>query len=97
LVDEGYALLALIFGVVGALGAAVHGGFDLDVFVNQPDFAAGNAASQIDPRGLLTFAVAGMAVLLWARLITSGGQMPRNLGLLGYALGVLLIIIYLAR
>ncbi|HBY98725.1 MAG: hypothetical protein M5U01_38710 [Ardenticatenaceae bacterium] len=94
------ALWALLLGLVGAAGSAIHGGYDLANTINAPEAIPANLAnlpSQIDPRGLLTFGVAGMALLVIAWLITRGGQLPKGLGSLGYLLAILLIIVYLAR
>jgi hypothetical protein len=97
--DAGFALLALGLGLAGGLGAAIHGGYDLANAINAPVSNAADAglANPVDPRGLLTFGVAGVSVLILAWLIGQGGGFSRSLGLLGYALGALLIIIYLAR
>ena len=88
----------------GALGAAIHGGYDLANALNPPadlpaDVAAALAAlpSQVDPRGLLTFCVAGIGLLVVSWLIVRGGTLPRGLGYLGYVLAILLILIYLGR
>ncbi len=97
--EPGFALLALGLGLAGALGAAVHGGYDLSNALNPPldnAAAAANLPSQIDPRGLLTFGVAGLALFFFAWLMAQGG-FSRGQSLLGYALAVLLVVIYLAR
>ncbi len=99
-VDGGFALLALILGVSAALGSALHGGYDLANALNPPDVNApglANLPSQIDPRGLLTFGVAGLSLLIFAALIQRGGQLPKGLGTLAYILAILLIIVYLGR
>jgi hypothetical protein len=98
--DESFALWALALGLIGAAGSAIHGGYDLANAINVPDSIPANLAnlpSQVDPRGLLTFGVAGLGILLVSWLMVRGGQFPRNLGYLGYVLGILLIVIYLAR
>jgi hypothetical protein len=98
--DAGFALLALGLGLAAALGAAIHGGYDLANAINAP---VSNAAADsglpnpVDPRGLLTFGVAGVSMLFLGWLMGQGGGFSRSLGLVGYALGALLIIIYLAR
>ena len=99
-VEGGFALLALILGVTAALGSALHGGYDLANALNPPDVNApglANLPSQIDPRGLLTFGVAGLSLLIFAALIQRGGQLPKGLGTLAYLLAILLIIVYLGR
>jgi hypothetical protein len=56
-----------------------------------------NWPNQVDPRGILTFGVEGIGLLGFAWLIGHHAAFPRNFSRLGYALGVLLIIIYLGR
>jgi len=98
--EAGFALWALLLGTLGAGGSLLHGGYNLANAVNIPDSLPTNLAnlpSQADPRGLLTFGITGIAVLISAWLIVRGGVLPRNLGYLGYILGILLIVIYLGR
>lgn len=83
----GLALLALLLGVTGSLGAAVHGGYDLAVALHPPSGdlgAAGELPHPIDPRGLLTFGVTGIGTLVVAWLIGRQPAFPRALGYLGY-------------
>lgn len=94
-VDEGYALLGLLFGIVGSVGAAVHAAFDLTNKLHPPETAF-DYANPTDPRGFLTFVVAGLALVLYARLITSSGRLPSGLGYLGWVVGVALIGLYIA-
>jgi hypothetical protein len=96
----GLALLALLLGVTGSLGAAVHGGYDLAVALHPPSGdlgAAGELPHPIDPRGLLTFGVTGIGTLVVAWLIGRQPAFPRALGYLGYLAGSLLVAIYLGR
>ena len=46
---------------------------------------------------MLTFGLAGIALIVFARLMTRGGGFPHGLGMLGYLSGILLVLIYLAR
>src|SRR4051794_247437 len=55
--DASFALFGLLLGVAGALGSAVHGGYDLTNTINPPP-SVPDLPSPIDPRGLLTFGVA---------------------------------------
>ena len=99
-VDGGFALLALLLGVTAAIGSALHGGYDLANALNPPDVNVPNLVnlpSQVDPRGLLTFGVAGISLFIFATLIQRGGQLPKGLGALAYVLAALLIIVYLGR
>ena len=95
--DVSFALWALLLGTVSALGSALHGGYDLANALNPPATTNLDLPSQIDPRGMLTFGVAGLALWVMAWLILRGVQFPRGLGYLGYVTAALLIIIYLAR
>jgi hypothetical protein len=91
---------ALALGLAGALGAALHGGYDLANAINPPasdPIALANLPSPIDPRGLLTFGVSGLAALAVAVLIRRGATLPRGLGTLGLVAGVLLVATYLGR
>lgn len=96
-VDPGFAALALVLGVAGALGAAVHAGFDLANAIHPSLALVADLPNAVDPRGLLTFGVAGLGLLIVGWLITHGASLPRGLGYLAYATGVLLILLYLAR
>lgn len=95
-INSGFALWALILGIVGAVGANIHGGFDLANAINPPTTMT-DLPSQVDPRGLLTFAYSGIAVFVISWLISKGGQFPRALGVLGYIAAILLLVIYLGR
>jgi hypothetical protein len=91
---------ALALGLAGALGAALHGGYDLANAINPPasdPIALANLPSPIDPRGLLTFGVSGVAAFVVALLIRRGGTLPRGLGSLGMVAAILLILTYLGR
>src|SRR5690349_16827175 len=61
--DASFALWALLLGVGGALGSAIHGAYDLSNALHPPATVNLDLPSQVDPRGLLTFGVAGLA--LW--------------------------------
>ena len=95
--DADFALWALLLGIIGALGATIHGGYDLANAINPPAGAPLDLPSQIDPRGLLTFGVAAIALFVVAWLIGKGRQLPIGLSYLGYLSALLLIILYLAR
>ena len=74
----------------------MHGAYDLANVLHPPTTAL-EGPNPIDPRGFLTFGVAGLGVLLlaWAALSTAG--LPRPLAWFGLLLGVVLIVIYLGR
>jgi hypothetical protein len=96
-VEPGFALWGLVLGLASGVGAALHGGFDLAATILPPPAATGEVPSQVDPRGLLTFGVAGLGVLVVAWLIGREGRLPRGLSALGYATAVLSILLYLGR
>jgi hypothetical protein len=99
-VDEAFSLWALLLGIGGALGAAIHGGYDLANAINVPvndPLDAANLPNQVDPRGLITFGVAALSLLVLSWLITRSQVFPKNLGYLGYALAILLIVLYVGR
>jgi hypothetical protein len=91
------ARLGLIFGLAGVLGAAVHGAYDLAVVIHPEAAGPDGGPFPVDPRGFLTFGMAGLGVLLlsWAGLSFAG--LARNLLYLGVLLGVMLVLIYLSR
>lgn len=95
--DAAFALWALLLGIAGALGSAVHGGYDLANSINPPPSLSADLPNQVDPRGLLTFGIAGVALFVVAWLILRGGQFPRGLGYLAYLSAVLLVALYLGR
>src|SRR6266566_8266268 len=57
----GYALWALAFGLAGALGATLHGGYDLANAIHPPDQTSSLPSAVA--RGLGTFGIAGIATL----------------------------------
>lgn len=100
-VDAGFAMLALVLGVAGTIGAAVHGGFDLANVLHAPPAAANETIAglpnYVDPRGLLTFGATGLGLLVASWLIVRSEAFPTRLGYLGYLAGALLLLVYLGR
>jgi hypothetical protein len=94
--DAAFALWALLLGIAGALGSAVHGGYDLAISINPPP-STSDLPNPVDPRGLLTFGVAGAALFVVAWLILRGRQFPKGLAYLAYLSAVLLVGLYLGR
>jgi hypothetical protein len=94
--DAAFALFGLLLGLAGALGSAVHGGYDLANTINPPP-SVPDLPNPVDPRGLLTFGVAGIALFVVAWLIGRSGRFPRGLGYLGYVSAILLLALYLGR
>jgi len=98
-VNESASLWMLLLSIGGAFGALLHGGYDLANAIHVPDVSSGiaNLPSAIDPRGLLTFGITGIGIIILAWLIGRSRQFPRGLSYCGYLLGVLLVILYLGR
>ena len=95
--EPSFALLGLAFGLAGAMGAGVHGAYDLANAINVPTASIGDLPHPVDPRGFLTFFVAGLGLLVLNRAASGSSALPARLVQLGYLLGVLLIVIYLGR
>jgi hypothetical protein len=94
--DAGFAMWGLLLGFVGTAGSMIHGGFELARVIPSevPLTLPGNP---VDPRGLLTFGLAGAGLLVLSTLIRRSRVLPSGLGALGIALGVLLVLVYLGR
>lgn len=99
--DAAFALWGLLLSIAGALGSAIHGGYDLANVLHPisqvTDAAAAGAPNAIDPRGVLTFLIAGIGLFVIAWLIGRSERFPKMLSYLGYLAAVLLIILYLGR
>lgn len=86
---------ALALALGGALAATIHGGHDLALALHPAGSAP--SLSEVDPRGLGTFGLAGLAILGFSALMRGRREWPRGLVAVGFASGVLLVLIYLAR
>ena len=95
-IDSGYATLALALGAFGSLAASTHGAYDL-ANVLHPPAAIPDVPFAVDPRGYGTFALTGLAVLLLAGLAGRSTELPRWVSPLGLALGIFLVLTFLAR
>jgi hypothetical protein len=95
--EAGLALWGFVLALVGAFGAALHGAYDLANLANPPASLAADVPSSVDPRGLGTFALTGLAVAVAGVLILRGGQLPRGLAYLGFLSAALLVFVYVGR
>lgn len=95
--DSGFAVVALVFGAAGGIGAAMHGGFDLANLLKPPADPGPGLPNQADPRGLATFLFAAIAIFIFAALMRSGGQFPRGLSAVGLVGAALLVVVYVGR
>ena len=96
-----FALWAYLLGVVGAVGSAIHGSYDLANAIHPLSLGATEAAagvpSQVDPRGFLTFLIYAVALLTFSILIITSRRFPNALGILGIVLAAVLMLLYFAR
>jgi hypothetical protein len=95
--EPGFALWALLLGLAGGIGAALHGGYDLAAVLHQHGAVDPDLPSAMDPRGLLTFGASGIGLWVFAWLILRSQQLPKAIGYLGYLVAVLQIVLYLGR
>ncbi len=80
-----------------AIGSAIHGGYDLSTTLHPPTPLNTDLPNPIDPRGLLTFGVAGLGLFLLSRIIAQEMAFPNGLAYLGYLSALLMVILYLGR
>lgn len=95
--ESSFALLGLLLGFSAALGSAIHGGYDLANALHPPASLNADLPNPIDPRGLLTFGIAGLGLFLLSWLMAQEMRFPRNLAYLGILSSILMIILYLGR
>src|ERR1700674_2022826 len=95
--DPGFALLAFVLGVVGALGSAAHGGYDLANIVRTPPSLHADVPNSTDPRGFATFGLTALGIGLVSLLILRSHGFPHRLAHLGLVATALLLIIYFGR
>lgn len=95
-VDIGFAVLALVLGIVGSLMASTHGAYDLANVLNPPALES-DLPSAVDPRGYGTFGLTGIAVAILAWLAGRAPELPGWVRPLGLILGVVLVVTWLAR
>jgi hypothetical protein len=99
-VHENGARWAALIGTIGAIGSAIHGGYDLARVIHPPETNLLNLAeypNSVDPRGLATFGLVGMSFLIIATLMARSEGYPIGLARVGQVLGVVMMIIYLGR
>jgi hypothetical protein len=95
--DASFALWGFVLALAGALGAALHGAYDLANLANPPEADTTGLPSASDPRGFGTFALSGLALGITGYLILRGGSLPRALGYMSLLAGALLVYVYIGR
>jgi drug/metabolite transporter (DMT)-like permease len=83
-------------GVVGALASVLHAAYDL-ADLAKPQHVTSDLPSQVDPRGFATFALVGLAMLLFAWFARRVDALPSWTTIAGLAAGALLVILWLGR
>jgi hypothetical protein len=97
-IDAGLALLSFLLVSVGAFGTLIHGAYDLANTLRPPAIPGfADLPNPVDPRGLLTFGIAGLGIILISWLIGRSHRFQRGLNYLGYLTAILLLILYLSR
>ena len=92
----GLAAWALTLGILGLAGSLIHGGYGLATTISAPAGAAA-AVNPVDPRGLLTFGLTGLALVAFGYLMAKNSRYGTNLAYLAKLVGVLLLAIYILR
>jgi hypothetical protein len=96
-VDPVTTTWAVLLVLAGALGSAVHGGYDLANALHPPTGGVGDLPNAVDPRGLLTFGLAGIGLVVVGVVILRTRRLPRPLGYLACVNGALQIELYVGR
>jgi hypothetical protein len=89
--DRAFALLALLFGFVAALGQLENSSLTLAKEVGDM------VGESSDPAGHFRFGLLGLSLFTIGWLIVQGAALPRRLGQVAEAGGVLLVLTYLGR
>lgn len=92
-----FALVGLLLGTAGVVATTIHGSFDVANLSNpgKPDLS--ELPSAVDPRGFMTFAITGLALLVFGWLGTRTGGIPAVVARLALLAGVLLLVLYFGR
>lgn len=95
-VNHPVARWATTIGLAGSILSFIHGGYDLANQIHPPGGTLDDFPNPADPRGVATFGLSGLAILILSSLMTRPDY-PRGLARTGQALGLVMIIIYLGR
>jgi hypothetical protein len=97
LIDPLASLWVTLLGFAAAVGSAMHGAYDLGVLVKTPEAFSTDLPNPTDPRGLATFALGGVTILLFSWLMSRTADFPETLVRIGYGAAALLLVTYLGR
>ena len=94
--DDGpyLSIWAVLLGTGAMLASVAHGGYDLASGFNSTGGVDTSIASPVDPRGLMTFGVAGIAVIAFSILLRRSSTFSSELGYLGFALAFFMEVLY---
>lgn len=95
-VESSFALLAFVLSAGATAGALIHGGYDLSNALHPPSTLNLELPNPVDPRGLLTFGIAGAGLFFFSWLINRD-CFAKGLSLLGYVSAFLMVVLYLGR
>jgi hypothetical protein len=104
-VSEGYALWGLLLGLAGSAMIVTNGMYQALLIYNlqngQVAKSAFDAALQVgqpaDPKGVWTFFIFAIILLVFGRLILNGASLPRNLGYVAYLNAILLVLLFIGN
>lgn len=99
-VNPAAATWVFLLGSLSAAGAVIHGGYDLANAIHHPKSDILNLVNYpngIDPRGILTFGLGGLAVGGWTWLMHLSKEFPGNFVHTGYMLATFMVLVYVAR
>lgn len=90
---EGFALWALLLGVMASMATLAHGAYEALLML------AGTTQelpSQVDPAGLASFFIVGIVAFVFGWLIVRSGLLPTRLGYVGIFNALLLVVLFFA-
>ncbi len=99
-VDPDQAFWAYLLSFISAIGACVHGGYDLAHYLDISQLAnyiPVNIPNPVDPRGLFTFGLTGLGLWFLTNMMYRSRQFTRGLSTAGTVLSILLVVVYLSR
>jgi hypothetical protein len=97
LIDPLASLWITLLGVGAAIGSAMHGAYDLGVLIKTPAASSTDVPNPTDPRGLATFALGGVAILVFSWLMSRSAEFPETLVRIGYGAAAMLLLTYAGR
>ena len=90
---EGFALWALLLGVMASMATLAHGVYEALLMLAG---TTQEVPSQVDPAGLASFFIVGIVAFVFGRLIVRSGLLPTRLGYLGMFNALLLVVLFFA-